>query len=220
VDEKERDKRKARARAIWAAGFLLAGVAAFLGAATTDGNPLLALGAVALVIASALTAVGAVAAGSRAMADWDKRRVLLWSSWCLALALAGLVISGGVGAILAGPTCQRVAEEGCGFTYGLPLIGIWAFLGVASVITYLGAGIAGVSNAAQSGERGWFAAILASLLGSAAVVVAAIVALVQGLIRDPTLQVAVLVLVPLSLLLFSVLTLIYGLSGVKQSKRP
>ena len=207
-------KRKSRSRWIVSAGLLLAGVAAFLGGRVTPGwSVALPFVATILVVASAATAIGAVASGSLSMSD-GKRRVLLWSSASLALELALLVIAGGYELlVIVSPLCN----DACAYFNAYILIGIGGTLAFATIIALLGAVISGLTNAAQSRERWWFVAILISLFGALSVV--AWEALV---IQRPQLEGYAPIesvqgwLIPLAPLLLAILVVMFSLSGARQ----
>jgi hypothetical protein len=199
---------------------LLGGVIIFLSPLTgADGMGYLPFVAPLLVIASALTALAAVAAASR-LVDKGKRTTLLWSSWFLALELVFVVISAGFGVTFAGPLCAGPAGgDACAFVYGFPLIGISAILAIVIIVAGFGAAITGLSSAARLGKRGWFVAILTSLIAAVIVPVAAVLALAEKLASDPILQVLLGVLIALAPVLLSILTLILSLSIVRQQQR-
>jgi hypothetical protein len=226
----DEDNRKARNRWIWSGGLLLAGLllfgatvvwSDFLLGQTEFGRDVLAF-AILCVVASALTAGAAVVAQSRALQDQGKRRVLLWSSWFLAFALATLVISLGFAPLFASPGCQGPAGgDYCAFVIGFPLLFTWAVLGIPTLIAYGGAVIVGLSTAARFKQRGWFVAILLYLIASIVSVVVAVRVLVPLVPDDPNLAVlpqVIVVVLSVSPVLVPVLTLVYSLAGRSRAR--
>lgn len=217
-------KRTARNQCIRSAGFLLAGVAAFLGEwAGTEWAAALLFVATLLVMASGATAMGAVASGSLSM-NGDKRMVLLWSTWSLTLELAAFVITGGYEvSIVASPLCHApygasaTYSESCGYSYAYILIWIGGILAIAAIIALLGAVISGLINAVQSRQGWWFVAILTAVFAALAVDIWDPLALShpQWEGYSPLMDVQGW-LIPLAPLLVSVLMVIFSLSGARQ----
>ena len=216
-------KRKARTLSIWSAVLLLAAVAAYLGgftgAAWTAALPFVAT---TLVVASAATAMGAVASGSRPM-NGGKRTVLLWSSGALTLELAFVVIAWGLETTVVSAACDGAylgSAENCGYAYAYLLVGFGGLVAIAAIIALLGAVFAGLINAGQGGERWWFATILTSLLGAVAVVGWDALVLrmpqLEGYSSLESVQGWLILVAPL---LLSMLTLMFSLVGARQPAR-
>jgi hypothetical protein len=158
-----------RIRSAWSLTLLVAALGAYLGCIVTvmtgAGFLLFALTA-PLMVAGASVAVGAVVAvvaGSRVI-DRSQQRVLGWSLCSLALLLVALLILGGSLGILATPACRAGCAPSIAYA-GLTLL-LVPLLGVASVITGIGAGVAGLLSSATSGRWSWFTIMLAYLIGS------------------------------------------------------
>jgi hypothetical protein len=204
--------RTARIWFFWALALLLAAVVTYLGclvtAATGVGFALFALAA-ALMVTGVSVAVVAIAAGLR-VGDRSQQRVLVWSLWSLALLLAAGLILLGLYGIFATPACR--AECVPSIAYGGLTLVLVSLLGVASVLAGIGSGVAGVYSAAKAGRWGWFAALLAYLLGSGLSAV-----LVQVLVGQRVLSIdSPVVVLFVSPLLTPVVTVIYSLSTREQ----
>lgn len=204
--------RTARIWFFWALALLLAAVVTYLGclvtAATGVGVALFALSA-AVLVAGVSVAVGAVAARLR-VGDRSRQRALVWSLWSLAFLLAAGVITLGLFGIFATSACRA----GCvpSIAYGALILLLFSVLVVASVLAGMGSGVAGVYSAAKAGRWGWFAALLAYLLGSGLSAV-----LVQVLVGQRVLSIdSPVVVLFVSPLLTPVVTMIYSLSQREQ----
>lgn len=224
-------KRTSRNQWIWSAGLLLAGVAAFWGGMVGPAwSAALPFVATILVVASAATAIGAVASGSQSM-DSGKRGALLWSSTSLALGLAASVITVGAEVSVfasASPVTSRLcatsyehpSAEGCEYSYAYIFIGIGGILAIATIIALLGAVISGLINAARSREYWWFVAILIALFVALSVVTLDPLALShpQWEGYSPFLDVQGW-LIPVAPLLLSILMALFSLSSARQPAR-
>jgi hypothetical protein len=183
-----------------------------------------------LVTASALVALGAVAAGTRGL-DKGLRAVRRRSIDALICMLANILIF--LPGILVGVGNGNKAPGGdCAYDYatciGRPLtlgVGLAFLEFVPLLITYLiftiGAVSAGISRAAKSGKRGWFVAILVYLIGSVISAIWAIFALMhaaaQGLTMELSSELALSLLI-LSPFLTPIVLLLYSFVYREQSK--
>jgi hypothetical protein len=195
---------------------LAAAVVAYIGCIVTVATGtgfLLFLLTIALLVAGACVSVGAVATGTRIMdsIDTGQRRVLIWSLWSLAFLLTSLVILLGTYGILATPACRAQCTPSIAYAFlGLFFVPL---LGLLSIIPGMVAGVAGLVSAATSGRWGWFAALIAYLVGSwlSAVLVNVLVGRRVLSVDSP---VVVLFISPLQT---PVLTVLYSLSGRERS---
>jgi hypothetical protein len=203
----------------WSLALVVAAVIAFLGAIPTAStfNPGLFLLAAALLIASVMASLRAIAAGSGIPAG-GKRAVLLSSITSLMMVFAGVVLVVGLNVVATTPTCQENADV-CVFSYGVEFFAVEAILVVVAVIAAIVAMSVALASASKAGQRGWFRSLLVYLIGSLLIAVGMFVALSQSVTSDVNLQ-GNLVMVALALLLaLPVLTLLYSLSSGEGRKR-